>query len=616
MTWSLSLRALLGVGLSPWVRAGLVAVLVLCASGCRCDFGPNSHAEAEDERPSYGDGLLLELDLTGGVTEGGTETLLGTPGRRTYVRLIRVLEKAAADERLTGVLLRLGSAQLGMAQSEEVSRLLQAVKAAREVPVWCHADQLSNSTALLTTGGCDHIWVSAGGGVDTVGVSGQVVYLYGLFERLGIQPDFLSAGRYKTAAESLTRSGPSPEAKQAFTSLFQSIQASWLMAIRNATSEQVARAAELGPYDPGSAKAAGLITDIGYDSEARETAEKGAEADRTVVAFGGQQRRSDAGVLFDLIRALDADSRSEDGDFIAVLTASGAISQAAGGMFDESGIASDSFVRRLRLLERNDDAKAVVIRIDSPGGSALASDLIWHEVMKLRKSKPVIASVGAMAASGGYYIAAATDRVFAENTSIVGSIGVVSGKIVIGPALEKVGIRAVSFPGSKTPGAEDRAGYASALTPWGPAQRERMQTMITSIYDLFISRVVEGRGISEAQVRKVAEGRVWTGAQGLSNQLVDQIGGLGEAVAEARRRADVDDDVPMRLVFATDGLLETLLFGSSAEQSNARRKLVGAQSHPVLEAVPAPLRAWAESVMPLAGNERVVAAMPFAVSAD
>lgn len=616
-------------------RALLVLAVALMSVGCRCSFGGSTRHESQDSEPSFGDGLLLEFDLSQGVPEArGGDRLFPIPVSRTYVGLIQALGQAEDDERITGVFVRLGTAGFGMAQSEELARRFEAIRK-NDLKIWCHAEGLSNATAWFFLRTCDSVWMSPGGGAETIGIAGQVVYLHGALERLKVQADFLHVGRFKSASEQFTRDGPSDEAREAFLSLFQSIRDTWLQSIQAATSEAVAEAVELGPYDPKSAIEAGLVNEIGYASQARDAAQKGSSAGRTIVAFGRKRKGPGDSVFREILRAVGSSARVEGGEYIAVVPATGAITSSGGGIMGGDGISSDSLVRRLRRLAKNDSAKAVVLRIDSPGGSALASDLIWHEVMELRKKKPVIASVGSMAASGGYYIASATDRVFAEKTSIVGSIGVLAGKFVFSEALEDIGINTFTFPANPAPGAGARATFGSPLTSWDDAMRARMSQLIHSIYDLFISRVAEGRGLAEEDVRKVAEGRVWTGAQGLEFRLVDEIGGLEAAVAEARRRADVDEDMPMRLLDGAEGFFETLFMGKDAEQETgteagteaatkaatkaATEAFAAAASAPLRKHVPEELRVLISSLEPLsqgadgAKREHIVAAMPYAI---
>jgi protease-4 len=294
----------------------------------------------------------------------------------------------------------------------------------------------------------------------------------------------------------------------------------------------------------------------------------------------------------------------------------GAISTQAGGVLSSDGITSNAMVKTLRKLGKNDAVKAIVIRIDSPGGSPLASDLIWHELMELRKKKTVVASVGGMAASGGYYIAAGAQRIFAEPGSIVGSIGVFGGKLVLGPALKEVGVNAFTFAANPAPGAGERAAYLSPLVPWNEPMRERVRSMMQGIYDLFVARVAEGRKMPVEKVLASAEGRIWSGTQGLSRGLVDELGGLGAAVTAAKKLAKLDAKAPVTVSGAAEGLLEMLALDEGADEAKVAAALarLDARRGLLLDALPAELRPFAAALGPLLAGETVVAAMPFAVT--
>jgi protease-4 len=273
-------------------------------------------------------------------------------------------------------------------------------------------------------------------------------------------------------------------------------------------------------------------------------------------------------------------------------------------------------VKTLRRLAKNDSVKAVVIRIDSPGGSPLASDLIWHELMELRKAKPVVASVGSMAASGGYYIACGAQRIFAEPSSIVGSIGVFGGKVVFGPALSEVGVNSVTFPASPAPGAGERAAYLSPLIAWDDPTRERVRALMQSIYDLFVQRVATGRKMPEDKVRVSAEGRIWSGPQGLERGLVDELGGLTQAIAAARKLAGLAPNTPATVEGAAEGLFEMLMLEGQADEASVARAVARLEARRLLalDAIPAELRPFAAALGPLLSGETVVAALPFALT--
>jgi protease-4 len=299
-----------------------------------------------------------------------------------------------------------------------------------------------------------------------------------------------------------------------------------------------------------------------------------------------------------------------------VLPLVGGINMNAGGVLGSGdGIAAEPLTRTLRRLREDDSIKAVVLRIDSPGGSALASDLLWHELWQLREKKPLISSLAGVAASGGYYLACASTRIFAEQSTILGSIGVVGGKIVFGAALDEFGITGVTFPASKEPGAADRASYMSALSPWDPATRESVRAQMSAIYELFLSRVAEGRSLPVDDVRKIAEGRIWSGVQGLEHHLIDAYGGLSDAIADAKKASGLGDGAEVKIEGGPESLLQFLQLDSDADDTSIRAALARLQSTPPgpLETLAEPLRPYVNSLAPLLGKERVLTALPFAV---
>ncbi len=251
---------------------------------------------------------------------------------------------------------------------------------------------------------------------------------------------------------------------------------------------------------------------------------------------------------------------------IALVRAVGAISMSGGGgvFGGAGGITEHDLGRTIARLEKDDDVKVVVLRIDSPGGSALASDLIWHALMRVRAKKPIVVSVGDMAASGGYYLASTGTEIVADPASIVGSIGVVGGKVAIGGALEKIGVHVETFPAKRGDAkAASRAAYLSLFTAWDDPTRDRMLETMTSIYDLFLARVVEGRGgkITLDHLKESAEGRIFSGRQGKERGLVDLLGGLDFAIERARVLAKLPPDARVGVVGQKGGFLDSLVDG-------------------------------------------------------
>jgi protease-4 len=595
--------------------AALLAAGLFAFTGCE-GRPRNATLDDESESPeeSYGAGSVAELDLTGGAPEstdaGG---LLRLPASRTYVGLMRTVERVASDDDATGLFVRIGGQSLGFARTEELGRVLGSLR--KKKPVVCHAHDLDNASAWLAVTGCDRIWLSPAGGVSTVGIGAQLVYVKGLLDKLSVQADILAVGKYKSAAESLTREGPSDAAREALTATLGSMRKAWLDGVSGARkAPSVKDSLEGGPWTPREALERGLVDAIGFESEALEDTKRRAKAGHVRSRFGPRAEGHGMGVA-EIIRILaGADEGPGGRPHVAVVPAEGGITMEPESLFG-SGITAKALTRTLRKLGKDDAVKAVVLRIDSPGGSPLASDLIWHQVMDVRKNKPVVVSVGDMAASGGYYIACAANRIVAERTSIVGSIGVFGGKVVVGPALDKIGVSSLLVPASPDPGAAERAGYLSPLIAWDDATRQRVLVSMQGIYDLFVKRVSEGRKLPEAKVREHAEGRIWSGEQGKERGLVDELGGVMRALSLARELAHLAEDVPVTVEGVADSLLETLMLGENAESAEVAAALARAEAQrsDVVRALPARLRAAATSLSPLLRGEQVITALPYAL---
>jgi protease-4 len=604
--------------LGRWLGASLLSLLVACDT-------------AEPSQPGIGvlrsgldaasGGVVIEIDLSDGVGElAGNLSLLSGSSQPALAEVVLALERASRDRSTRGFFVRLGGGDLSWAQAEELGRLMSNLAA--EQPVVCHAHAYSNATLLFAARACDRLWLSPAGEVGTVGIAGQMVYLKRLLDRLQVKADFLHMGKYKSAAEMLTEDGPSQAARESLQAVLGSIRQTWLEGIAAARPrEKIEHAAEHGPWSAEAALAGGLIDAIGYVSEARDESKKLANVERVETSVGLDARRDAAEEISALIQALAGAERSKGGpDHIAVLTTAGGINMGSEGVFGgDEGIAAEPLGKTLKRLREDESVKAVVLRIESPGGSALASDLIWHDLMLLRDKKPLIASLGSVAASGGYYMACAASRVVAERTTILGSIGVVGGKISVGAALDQLGVRGVTVPASNEPGAAERAAYLSPLTEWDEPTREAVRAQMAAIYELFLNRVAKGRNLPIEHVRSIAEGRIWSGVQGLDNRLIDEFGGLREAIALARKEANLDDTTEVRIEGGPETLFEILQIDDEDEEPEsiaralARWRALPPNPLAALGSLAEPFRPYAESLEPLLGRETVLTALPFAL---
>jgi protease-4 len=603
-------------------RLGLT-FLCLSAVTLSCEGRPRlgSYASSGAARSSlFGGaaGKLVEIDLSRGAPEstdaGGFFPL---PAAKTYVGLVRALERARDDQDSKGIFVRLGEGSFGFSRAQEIGALLGEVRK-KGKPVVCHAHGLDNATTWIALSGCDRIWLSPAGEIASVGIAAQMIYFKGALDKLKVDAQFIHVGKFKSAAEPLTREGPSEEARLALTETLASIRKHWLDGVATArTTGKLQSDVEDGPWGPREAKQRGLIDEIGYESDALADAKKRAGTERLSVGFGAKSQSGQGPDIGELIRILSgADEPAGGQPHVALIAAEGSISMASGGLLDGGGITYKALSKTLKKVEKDDSVKAVVLRIDSPGGSALASDLLWHDLRELGKKKPLITSVGDMAASGGYYLAVAAQRIIAEPTSIIGSIGVLGGKIVLKDALAEHGVNAVTFPASPNPGAASRAAYLSAVTSWDEATKKKLEVQMNEVYQLFLERVAEGRNVPVEKVREVAEGRIWSGAQGFERGLVDELGGLARALQLARELGKVDERAPVEVVGREESLLESLLLGESADAAaveRAVRRLVDERGT-LLRTVPREVKPFLSGLSPLVGDEKTVALVPFAFS--
>ncbi|HEX4514287.1 MAG TPA: S49 family peptidase [Polyangiaceae bacterium] len=585
-----------------------------------CDGRPRSGSSSSKSQPQTGPALAV-LDLSGGVPEKEEGGLLGPPPgrRRAFDSLVKIIDETQNDKDTKGFFVKLGSARFGMARAQEIGDALAKVRA--KMPVYCHANGLGNASLFLAARACTKITLAPSGEVEAVGIAAQVVYMHKLLaEELHIDIDILQVGKFKGAEEPLTRDGPSPEARESLEGVLADLRDSWLAAIDEGRAGHAGArdAAEDGPFAAPAAKDRGLVDEIGYEDDAREAAKKAVSAVRDVTKFGSGSNQAGT-ELDDVLKAFSGDDSGTPQ--VMVIRAVGSISMGGGtSFFGDEGITERSLVKQIKRVTEDDAVKAVVLRIDSPGGSALASDLIWHALMKLREKKPIVVSVGDMAASGGYYLASTGNEIFAEPESIVGSIGVVGGKIGLGDALEHVGVHVETFPAKKgDESARARAAYESPFVAWDDATRVRVLASMKGIYDLFLTRVAEGRKTTVDKIAVSAEGRIFSGIEGKKRGLVDVLGGLGAAMARAKELGGLPPDGLVRTFTATPKLID-VLYGGEGPESTAPidpSKLAAPNATSAAIAwtreVSPETFVFVQSLEPLTSHERFACAVPFAL---
>ena len=606
------------IGLLPVTVAGCLAALIACVSACegRSSVAAGKGAPGIVTAVTGGknDATMAIIDLSSGAPEVDSHGMFSLASRRggSFAEAILAIDSLRDDAEVKGVFVRFGSARFGFGRAYELGAALRRVAEGGKL-VHCHAESYNNASLAVAATGCTRIVLPPPGEVDANGIGVEIAYYRKLLvDELRITLDILQVGKFKGAEEPFTRDGPSDEARTSLLSTLHDLRAAWHEGIEKKRPQLLKGkipALEDGPYAAGEALERGIIDSIAYGDDARDEARKTMGAAHDDVRFGSRSlEKSDE--LSDLFRAVGV-TDSANGP-IAIVRAEGAItSGGSDGPFDSSsGIRERELSRVLARLEKSESTKAVVLRIDSPGGSALASDLLWHSLMKLRAKKPLVVSIGDMAASGGYYLASAGSKIVADPGSIVGSIGVVGGKMTFGAAAEHWGVHHEVFAASPQAGAASRAAFESILEPWDAPTRARVFGTMSAIYTLFLARIAEGRGITVQAVAPSAEGRIFSGRQALDRHLIDALGGIHEAVHLARELAHLPADAEVSFPDTKHGIMQFLegIEASAGHHSGAALTAESLRSW-------SPIRAAAMEALgpfaPLAAGERTVAAMPF-----
>lgn len=483
--------------------------------------------------PKIPDGSVLSIELSGEFeeappTDALSQFLARGPALPT---LLLQLEKAAADERIAAVLLHIRSLGVGWARAQElrdsVARLRDSGK-----PVLALLDLASfNATReLLVASAASEVYVVPGYLGPLAGLAGEVVFLSGFLDKLGIEAESERIGDYKSAPEMFSERRMSSPARENANALFDGLYEQLVAQIADGRGLEEERVRELIQAAPGTAEEvvkAQLADGVATYRQVLERAGL-AEAERIE--------------LDTYIHVDPRDLGLRDGPAIALIFGDGTIVSGHGGR--GQSFASEPVAKALESAAESDEIKAVVLRINSGGGSALASEQLWSAVRRVRERKPVVVSLADAAASGGYYVASAADAIYAEPGTLTGSIGVFTLHFAYEKLYAKLDIGVERFARGPF------AGAAGGSAPMSALQRSRESDFVRSMYEDFLDRVSQGRGIEVDEVDRLGQGRVWLGTAALERGLIDGLGGLHAAVAHAKQAAGIGDDVdPRRIVF-------------------------------------------------------------------
>jgi protease-4 len=481
---------------------------------------------------------LLELDLTEPLVAPEADdpiARLRARSRRLLRPTLRALHEAADDRHVVGLIAKVGG-MWPWGTMQELRRGVQTFAASGKptlawVETFGELGSRGMSAYVLATA-FGELWLQPGGEIGLLGVGIETTFVRGALDRLGIEPQFEQRYEYKNAADVLMRKEFTAAHREALERLAESVFSDAVETIADArglTHDQVRELVNTGPRTASEAQAAGLVDRLGYRDQAYD-AMRARTGGKPELLFADRWRPH---------RKLAPPPHRRG--HVALVDVRGAIATGRtrrGPMGRQAG--SDTLSAQLRAARDNDRARAVVMRVESPGGSAVASEVIWREVWRLREAdKPVIVSMGDVAASGGYYIACPAEVIVALPATLTGSIGVLGGKLVVDSLLERLGV------GTGTVQQGAHALMYSARRSFSEDERARFAATVDAIYHDFVGKVAEGRQRPVADIEAVARGRVWTGRDALEAGLVDELGGLRDAVRIARERASLPEDAPV-----------------------------------------------------------------------
>jgi protease IV len=485
---------------------------------------------------------VLELDMRGSVTDTRSNNPFADNGL-AVVDVVAALARAEKDDRVKGVFMRVGGGSISGAHVEEIRAALAAFKEKKKFVIAFSQGFNSNGMGeYWLASAADEIWLQPVSELGTAGIASQAMFFKGLLDKIDAKAEIGQRFEYKNAGAPFISDDYSPAHREATARLLKSIFDNATTAIaknRNMTTEQYVALVNSGPHLTQAAIDAKLIDKQGYDDDAKDAALKRAGKDSEVVALGDYLKK--AGNPWFKRDGMDGSSP------IALIEGEGAImdGESSDGGFGggERTMGGDTISKAIRDATEDDDVKVILFRVNSPGGSATASDQMLQAVRKAQKAgKKVVVSMGNVAASGGYYVSLSADKIFASPSTITGSIGVLSGKIVLGKSYELLGINVREIHEGTN------ALMMSDAQSFTPEHWAKLNASLDAIYNDFTAKVAEGRKMPLEKVRDVAKGRVWTGADAKERGLVDEFGGFRAALEEAKKLAGLksEDSVTLK----------------------------------------------------------------------
>jgi protease-4 len=533
-------------------------------------------------RPSIADNSVLVLNVTGELPDYVAEEPLaktfGIKQAQSFSGLLTQLRKAKVDDRIKAVLLDIDFPGIGWGKADEFRDAVKDFKTSGK-PVYAYMEIGTNREYYLATA-ADKIFLPPSGDIYINGFAAEAMFYKGTLDKLGIEADVIQIGpKYKNAPDQYTRKEMSDGQREVINAVLDEYYGRFTDAItesRSKSADDVKTLIDGAPYNANQAKSLGLIDGAVYRSQVDDDLKTRLgykEGDKLRTISGGDYRE------------IPSDSLGLNrGDKIAVIYASGAINigRSSNGPLSGNMVGSDTIVKAVNDAADDGSIKAIVLRVDSPGGSSLASDLMWNALENAKAKKPVVVSMSDVAASGGYYISCNASKIVAEPSTITGSIGVFMGKPVVKGLYDWLGITNQYVMRGKN------AGIFRETEKWTPDEREKMVAQTNSIYfDNFVPKVAKGRGKSVEAVNEIGQGHVWTGTQAKGNGLIDEFGGLEKAISIAKDLAGLPADKDVRrIVFPEPRSFFETFFSNDTSAETSQSKAQAA----LMESLPADVR--------------------------
>jgi len=480
--------------------------------------------------------LRLDDDLAEVPTEGVVQQILSANQPSGLPAVLEALRKAKVDRRIQAVIIMPSGLKASYwAKVQEVhDAILDYRKSGKPAVAFL---EYTGEKEYLIASACSKILLMPSAPLDLNGLATYEVFLRGTLDKIGLYPDFLHIGDYKTAYNAFTEKGFTKAHREVTESMTKDLYDQLVRGIaegRKKTETDVRALIDQGPFLPDEALRVGLVDDLAYVDQIEDKAH----------LPGGKSARLEAD---DYAKVSPSSVGLNRGPKIAVIYASGVIASGKGGYDPLMGgvLGSDTLIEHIRAARADSSVRAIVLRIDSPGGSATASDAIWRELVITRDERhdrPLVVSMSDLAASGGYWMAMAAPYIVAQPGTLTGSIGVITGKMVTGGVYTKLGANIESVSQGKF------AELASPVRPFNDAERKKVESMIEETYDQFVEKAAQSRHMAPEKLDALAQGRVWTGRQAKANGLVDELGGLDRAIVAAKLRAKIPADSDVEIV--------------------------------------------------------------------